>query len=267
MKATIFSLALLATISSGVVSAATLVTDLKLDGNFTDSCGNLSFDNTASSFTWSDSSPVSGSDGYVNVDNSNAAWNGHFSEAPSTTNFAISLFINASALPVGNDTTHPEWTSQWVFGGGTVSNGFPKIGIGSDGQIHLSLHNVGGALLSGEDNVIEIGEWFQIGASLTALEDGSSTWSVYINGNLVNSTTLASGTTVSLSKVTLFEGEDATSSGRYKGAVDDIKIYNVNDSEDAKSVMQTEAARLVPEPSTAVLSLLALTGLAVRRRR
>ena len=255
---------------------AELVVDLKLDGNFNDSQGNLTIANSES-MTWTNNSPVLGSDKYVGVSDGNAAWNGTFktvdgvSTAPSTTDFAISLFINASAFPVGNNSEHPAWTCQWIFGGGAVSVGLPKVGIGSDGQIKVSCHNIGGGINSGADNVITLNEWYHIGVSLTSAgtvdNEAKSVWTLFINGKSVASNEVDTPTGITWSQISLFEGKDATDSGRYKGLVDDIQIYNVTDLTDAKAVMSAQAARLVPEPTTATLSLLALAGLAARRRR
>lgn len=265
MKKTFISLCAMACSAFG----AELVANLKLDGDFTDSKGNLTFANSSANMTWVKGSPVLGSDTYVKVSDNKAAWSGSFATSPSTTSFAITLFINASAFPVGNNPTYPNWTCQWIFGGNSVSNGFPKVGIGSDGQIKVSCHSVGGGINSGTDNVITLNKWYQIGVSLTssAGNEGKSVWTLFINGESVASNEVDTPTGITWTTATLFEGADATNSGRYTGLVDDIQIYNVTNLEDAAYVMSAQAARIVPEPTTATLSLLALMGLAARRRR
>ena len=114
---------------------------------------------------------------------------------------------------------------------------------------------------------METNQWYQVGLSVTdALESNKSVWTLYINGEVV-ATKTDDTRTISFSNVALFEGADHTSNGRYTGYVDDIQFYNVSSLDDAKSIMSAQAARLVPEPTTATLSLLALAGLAARRRR
>ena len=277
MKKTIIALLALMPLAQG----AELVADLRLDGDFSDAKGNLTFANKDSRYNgdtyWLTDTAVNDSTKYVSVGGDAAAWNGTFAAntAPSTTNFAITLFINASAFPVGNNAEHPDWTAQWVFGGGASSNGLPKVGIGADGQIKVSCHNVGGGINSGAENVITTNKWYQVGVSLTDVVSTvqgetatpMSVWTLYINGESVASSTVQTPSNITWTTVSLFEGKDATSSGRFSGFVDDIQIYNVSSLEDASTVMSVQAARLVPEPTTATLSLLALAGLAARRRR
>lgn len=261
--------ALLMALSSAAIGAE-LKAELKLDGNFSDTCGNLTIGNTDQGITWSDESVVAGSDGCILSANEKAAWNGSFKNVPNKENFAITLFVNANELPVGNNSANPGWTAQWILGGGAVANGFPKIGIGLDGQIKVSLHNVGGGLNSGENNCLTIGEWYQIGVSLTTVKENdtaTSTWTLFINGEAVASKKEDNLAKFSWANMSLFEGADSCSSGRFKGYVDDMKFYNVTDAADAAALMKVEAARLIPEPTTATLSLLALAGLAARRRR
>ena len=278
MKKTIIALLALMPLAQG----AELVADLRLDGDFSDAKGNLTFASQDSRYNgdtyWLTDTAVNDSKKYVSVGGDAAAWSGTFAAntAPSTTNFAITLFINASAFPVGNNAEHPDWTAQWVFGGAASSEGLPKVGIGADGQIKVSCHTVAGSGIdSGAENVITTNKWYQVGVSLTdVVSTGQgetatpmSVWTLYINGESVASSTVQTPSYITWTTVSLFEGTDATSSGRFSGFVDDIQIYNVSSLEDASTVMSVQAARLVPEPTTASLSLLALAGLAARRRR
>ena len=263
MKKTLIALMAMASFTFG----ADLVTELKLDGNFSDTQNNLTFGGTES-LGWSTSSPISGSNGYVSVSDNHAVWHGNFVTAPSTTNFAITLFINASELPVSTQTGDKQsWTTQWIIGGSTSPTNGLKIGLGHDGQIKTGLHNIGGVGVSSGSSTIETNQWYQVGLSVTdALESSKSVWTLYINGEVV-ATKTDDNRTISFSNVALFEGADSTGNGRYTGYVDDIQFYNVSSLDDAKSIMSAQAARLVPEPTTATLSLLALAGLAARRRR
>lgn len=68
-------------------------------------------------------------------------------------------------------------------------------------------------------------------------------------------------------KSALCEGADTTTSGRYNGGLDDVKVWNVTDQADAEGIMRTEASRLIPEPSTVTLGLAGLAALMLRRRR
>ena len=262
MKNTIIALLAIAPLTQG----ADLIADLKFDGNFTDSEGNLTFSNNDNRYNgddgWTTATTVNDSEGCVSVAGKAAAWNGTFTDLPSTTDFAVSFFLNATELPTA-DATNPNWTAQWILGGDSSPDGGVKIGIGADGQIKVSLHNKGGGLNSGVNNVITIGDWYHIGVSFT-----ESLWTVYINGTSVATATAGNPEKlISWKKTSLFEGKDTTSSNRYVGLVDDMQFYNVTNNTDAADIMRAQAARLVPEPTTATLSLLALAGLAARRRR
>ncbi len=241
MKKIIIALLAVIPLSQG----AELVADLRLDGNFNDSKGNLSFASNNSerydrAEVWPTDVVVRDSTRYVSVADDDAAWNGTFAAgtAPSTTSFAISLFVNAAELPtVAANSGHPDWVAQWIFGGGASGNGLPKIGIDQYGQIKVSCHNVGGGINSGTSHVITANNWYQIGVSLTDSGTANkSVWTLYINGERVATSEVATPNNIGWSKVSLFEGADQTGNGRFDGYVDDIQIYNVTGSNDGKQL-------------------------------
>lgn len=138
----------------------------------------------------------------------------------------------------------------------------------SDGQLKFSLQNDGGASLASAGNVISISKWTQIGFSLTANPTGgANTLTLYVNGVAVASNTNYNKTMTWSNKSALCEGADSTTSGRYNGGLDDVKVWSVTDQADAASTMRTEAGRLIPEPSTVTLGLAGLAAFMLRRRR
>ncbi len=209
---------------------------------------------------------ISGSVSYWSVGANQAVYNGN-TNGYTGTNMAVSMWINPNALPAA-DATNPDWTSQWIFGGGSVNSNAPKLGIGPDGQIKFSLHNNGSASLDSSGNVIPISQWTQIGFSLTAnATGGANTLTLYVNGIAVASNNDYRQTMEWSNRSALCEGSDATTSGRFNGGLDDVKVWSVADQADAESVMRTEAGRLIPEPSTVTLGLAGLAALMLRRRR
>ena len=203
---------------------------------------------------------ISGSLSYWSVGSNKAVYNGN-TNGYTGTNMAVSMWINPNSLPAA-DATHPDWTTQWILGGTSVNNNAPKLGIGPDGQLKFSLQNDGSASLASAGNVIPISQWTQIGFSLTA-----NTLTLYVNGVAVASNTNYNKTMTWSNKNALCEGADSTTSGRFNGGLDEIKVWSVTDQADAEGVMRTEAGRLIPEPSTVTLGLAGLAALMLRRRR
>lgn len=209
---------------------------------------------------------ISGSSSYWSVNNNHAVYNGN-TNGYTSTNMAVSMWINPNTLPAA-DATNPSWTTQWIFGGGSVNGNAPKLGIGPDGQLKFSLQNDGGASLASAGNVISISKWTQIGFSLTANPTGgANTLTLYVNGIAVASNTNYNKAMTWSNKSALCEGADSTTSGRYNGGLDDVKVWSVTDQADAASAMRTEAGRLIPEPSTVTLGLAGLAAFMLRRRR
>ena len=268
MKKTV--IALLALIP--LTQAAELVVDLRLDGNFTDSNGNLTFTDNDARYNnpdnWLTSIAVGGSTKYVSVGGNAGVWGGSFTTKPSD-NYAVSFFVNVGELPVFNNEAGKQegWVSSWIIGGGTTNTDEDlKIGIGTTGEVKVDVKNRFST--SSGNYTLDLGKWYQVGLSVTTSSENTNNYdyTIFINGESVSTITKANA--VDWSNFALFEGADYTQNGkRFVGLVDDIQIYNVSNLEDASNVMSNQAARLVPEPTTATLSLLALAGLAARRRR
>lgn len=269
MKKTIIALMALA----GAACGAELVTELKLDGNFSDTQNNISFNTSeVGQMSWGTESPIAGSDGYLTSSNGKAVWDGDFTTVPSNQNFAITLFVNPNSYFTfsqnNNANAVPGWAAQWFIGGGTTGDSGIKLGIGVDGQVKLDIKNQF-SFASGSDNVITLNEWTQVGLAVTKNE-GTSTYAytLFINGEAVASVDKAVTANWRDGNFAILEGADYVENNkRFDGSVDEIQFYNVTDLADATAVMQAQASRIIPEPATATLSLLALCGLAARRRR
>ena len=199
-------------------------------------------------------------------DDSSAMWNGT-TNGFTASNMAFSALIRVDTLPVGTDSEHPGWTAQWILGGGTTADGGPKLGIGSDGQLKFSLHNVGGALNSGTTSVVSTGDWCQIGFSLQTLSNDTRTLTLWLNGNAVVTTENYGYDLVWNNKMALVEGKDACAN-RFRGGLDEVKVWTVSSNDDVAELMSKEASA-IPEPSTFGLlaGLGALALVASRRRR
>lgn len=200
---------------------------------------------------------------YLNVRDNKAAWDGSttgFTES----NMAFSMLIKVSELPVSTNADHPDWTAQWILGGGTSAEGNAKLGIGRLGELKFSLHGNGGAGLNSESAVVKIktGEWTQIGFSLVG-----KNLSLWLNGKIVASKDDYGHTLTWNNKLCLVEGNDACNK-RFTGGLDEVKAWTVDSESDVASLMKKEAS-VVPEPSAFGLlaGLGALVLVAARRRR
>lgn len=69
--------------------------------------------------------------------------------------------------------------------------------------------------------------------------------------------------------MSIAEGADSTTSGRFTGGIDNVGFWTVDNAADALAVMQGQSnlIKQIPEPSAATLGLFGLGAVLLRRRR
>ena len=155
---------------------------------------------------------------------------------------------------------------QYFFGTGANNTGGLGFGV-ANGNLNLVAKNVGNNPLTASNDTYTLStdQWYHLAVSY---DNSTNTATFYVNGDSVGSKAV---TTVS----TTPNGHGAAIGSScqdlvnnavrddFNGYIADLSVYN--SALNQKEIMKF--AGLVPEPSTATLSLLALAGLAARRRR
>ena len=117
--------------------------------------------------------------------------------------------------------------------------------------------------------------WTLVGISFkggTAAADGAKYFAGTGNGNFYTRN-LGGFSTPGATEQTFAIGSGNSGSARetFNGQIADLTIFTsdsvISGVNDVTAIMGTDAPKLIPEPTTATLSLLALVGLAARRRR
>lgn len=139
--------------------------------------------------------------------------------------------------------------------GWTVANGV--MGITTKGKAHNPI------TLAAGTPALKLDTWYTLALTYDA-ETGSALF--YTNGELVGSLALKSAAVATPDgNFTVGGGRTGASQALWDGAMADFKLYDTTLSAD--QVAAFGAPVQIPEPTTATLSLLALAGLAARRRR
>ena len=186
-----------------------------------------------------------------------------------TTSFTLMSYVKF-------DSTSGE---QFFFGTGTTNMGGLALGIhnGCFDLLVKSVKHYSSTADSGWGYQVTAGEWHHYAVSFdaatnqaTLFVDGTSKGAITLNaknGNIDFNTGIgAASTTMSAGTPDLIFGAASTSGAQddFAGSIAQFQIIS-GAALDAAGVKA--AANLVPEPTTATLSLLALAGLAARRRR
>ncbi|MBR5876835.1 MAG: PEP-CTERM sorting domain-containing protein [Akkermansia sp.] len=260
MKTTIATLIALSGVSVGATLAEidTSDTSLKAYWNFessiTLSAGSMKDSEWKNSPTWN-------SDGYGEMATTATHLYTTSAGLSAATGFTISFDINAASagtlLSIGtqNGLNQP-WRACSIILGAGAEEGTSLISA-------QFLGNTAGAIKK-ELNVSD-SDWTTLTLVTTANSSKTLTLEFYINGDFIgsSSTENASNFVNETAKIVAF-GNFTNSAIKDGGAptnIDNILVYN-------RALTSDEVRALtIPEPTTATLSLLALAGLAARRRR
>lgn len=164
-----------------------------------------------------------------------------------------------------------------LYTNGTTSgtNNSLQLQKNGAGELMLYTENFTGSNVGGDDSNINLGSISNLeGKTLTLVFDAtgtSNTLTAYVNGTVNADTvtfTYAEGVTASTA-LTGFQFGAAFGGSRVSNSVtvDNIAVWNRALSAEEVASLPLTVAPAVPEPTTATLSLLALAGLAARRRR
>lgn len=233
--------------------------------------GTLTIDGSS---TASSASNLSGSFAIVKTGSGTQSFTGN------TNDYAGSLTLSGGTLNLANMGENSLVTSVSISGGATL--GLYKAAIAADASTDvettlnltsLTVGTGGGTLnanlILGSGSTLTLGATLNMGSALT------------LNGNLLKGDLFDSLMNGTVTSITLFTGVDALYIGDSVDAITTDYIFTGEDMAAAfandldASVYQVAYAaegglvtmRLVPEPATATLSLLALAALCARRRR
>ena len=189
---------------------------------------------------------------------------------------AFTLSFELVDLDAGNWTDAVSLYTNGVVEG---TNHSIQVQKNASGDLMVYTENFSGSNVAGDDSNINLGSLSSLeGKTLTLVFDATgatNTLTAYVNGVAYTDTvtfTYAEGTTPSTALTgfqfgAAFGGQRASTSV----TVDDIVLWNrALTAEEVASLPITTTVpptETVPEPATATLSLLALAGLAARRRR
>ena len=172
--------------------------------------------------------------------------------------FTLMTYVNFDTITSG--------TEYFIFGTGETNGGGTAINyIG--GQLSLSQKTKSHNTTTGVS--LEADTWYHIAL---AYDGSDNSMDVFVNGELQKSITLT-GDYVAPSNSKIYFGAGSTNGGQddFAGSIAQFQIVQgvALGASDIKAIAIPAAPETpsVPEPATATLSLLALAGLAARRRR
>ena len=232
--------------------------DLKAYWNF-DNAVSLSAGSMQNS-AWKNS-PTWNSDGYGEMSTTATHLYTTSAGLSAATGFTISFDINATSagilLSIGTQKgLNQGWRACSITLGAGTTEGSSLISA-------QFLGNTAGAIKK-ELNVSD-SDWTTLTLVVTADSTKTLTLDFYINGDLIGSSSTAGATNFvnETAKIVAFGNyaNETISNGGAPTNIDNILVYN-------RALTAGEVKALtIPEPATATLSLLALAGLAARRRR
>ena len=200
---------------------------------------------------------------YLNVSNASALTAKLGTGSSKTGDFTIMAYVNFSEI-VTNDGEK----GYFFFGTGDSNGGGIALGVLANQTDYCPGSSKIDFLVKGQahcvwDTTVAANEWNHLAFSYSS---SSNEITLFVNGVSVG-TTSAGNSYGAPNNNTIHIGAGSTNSGQddFKGQVADLRIIT-GQALDADAV-KWHAATLLPEPTTATLSLLALCGLAARRRR
>ena len=191
----------------------------------------------------------------------------------STAGNRVTLFDSAATLKMMDDF------SLVIQGGanGQVSNWGVLFGLGEANSWNIKVANNASGILTFLEEGYSISDkegsfatpYDEMGTYIVTVDNGGKTaaqqstaaLTLYYNGSVVATATLGSGNcTAELLDTFAVGGRNIGTGNATNFSFTNVQLYS-------GVLSQSQISQLVPEPTTATLSLLALAGLAVRRRR
>ena len=260
MKKTLITLMAL----MGVASAATVQTIDTTDSNL---LSYLDFSSSPSTSQYGDVATVK--EGYGIINASHAMWTRGSLDSQANTNaftlsFDVRNFADGDLLCVASNGTSNAIASNW-------DKVTLNTGTGAEDTLELKYYgpSVTTTISTGIKNDVTRTEWTTI--TLVGETTGGTQYvSLYVDGNYIdklNMTTLSPGGWCGRGIDGFQFGNGFRGEGTCDAIDGDAEIDNVLFYKRALTASEVKGLINIPEPATATLSLLALAGLAARRRR
>ena len=188
---------------------------------------------------------------YIQYDNASIV--SQLAVGTGASDFTVMAYVTFNSIPNGDNDSN-----VFFFGTGTGHNGI-ALGVKDDGKIDFLVKGVNHYTW---DVTPESGTWYHLAYAYDA---SANSVELFINGASKGSVTLGNYSSPANTIMIGASGNLADAMQKFDGQIAHLQIIT-GEALGADAVVQY-ASNIIPEPTTATLSLLALCGLAARRRR